>query len=77
MFERFARGDNSRSRTAGSTGLGLSIVSAVVTAHGGEVSVTSHPGHTCFSVLLPAEPPEDPFEPEDDPAHLLGSGPVT
>ncbi|WP_285616494.1 ATP-binding protein [Kineosporia sp. NBRC 101677] len=77
VFERFARGDNSRSRTAGSTGLGLSIVSAVVTAHGGEVSVTSHPGHTCFSVLLPAEPPEDPFEPEDDPAHLLGSGPVT
>ncbi|MBT0773019.1 two-component sensor histidine kinase [Kineosporia sp. J2-2] len=65
VFGRFARGDNSRSRTAGSTGLGLSIVSAVVAAHAGQVSVTSRPGRTCFSVRLPAEPPEDLYEPED------------
>ncbi|MGB7796248.1 MAG: HAMP domain-containing sensor histidine kinase, partial [Pseudonocardiaceae bacterium] len=53
VFERFARGDSSRSRAAGSTGLGLSIVDAVVAAHGGSVGVTSVPGHTAFTVRLP------------------------
>ncbi|WP_433271814.1 sensor histidine kinase [Actinosynnema sp. CS-041913] len=53
VFERFARGDTSRSRAAGSTGLGLSIVAAVVAAHGGEVSVVSRPGSTKFTVRLP------------------------
>jgi two-component system OmpR family sensor kinase len=52
VFERFARGDSSRSRAAGSTGLGLSIVSAVVGAHDGDVSVTSKPGRTTFTVSL-------------------------
>ncbi|GGP00951.1 sensor histidine kinase [Wenjunlia tyrosinilytica] len=54
VFERFTRGDSSRSRAAGSTGLGLAIVSAVVEAHGGTVHVTSSPGSTVFSVRLPA-----------------------
>jgi len=53
IFERFARGDGSRSRAAGSTGLGLSIVHAVVTAHGGTVEVHSVPGRTEFTVRLP------------------------
>jgi two-component system, OmpR family, sensor kinase len=53
IFERFARGDTSRSRAAGSTGLGLAIVSAVVDAHHGKVEVTSRPGHTTFTVRLP------------------------
>ncbi len=53
VFERFARGDGSRSRAAGSTGLGLAIVEAVVTAHSGEVSVESEPGATVFRVRLP------------------------
>ncbi|MEV6490397.1 HAMP domain-containing sensor histidine kinase [Actinoplanes sp. NPDC051633] len=53
IFERFARGDSSRSRAAGSTGLGLSIVHAVVTAHGGTVGVESEPGRTEFTVRLP------------------------
>ncbi|MEV6602316.1 HAMP domain-containing sensor histidine kinase [Actinoplanes sp. NPDC051346] len=56
IFERFARGDNSRSRAAGSTGLGLSIVHAVVTAHGGAVEVDSAPGRTRFTVRLPLTP---------------------
>ncbi|MFI9817449.1 sensor histidine kinase [Saccharothrix variisporea] len=53
VFERFARGDTSRSRAAGSTGLGLSIVAAVVAAHDGEVGVESRPGRTRFTVTLP------------------------
>jgi two-component system OmpR family sensor kinase len=53
IFERFARGDSSRSRAAGSTGLGLSIVAAVVAAHGGRVDVASRPGETTFAVRLP------------------------
>ena len=56
VFERFARGDVSRSRHAGSTGLGLAIVQAVVTAHGGQVEVRSVPGNTVFAVYLPADP---------------------
>ncbi|MGY1837708.1 MULTISPECIES: sensor histidine kinase [unclassified Modestobacter] len=52
-FERFARGDASRSRTAGSTGLGLAIVQAVVAAHGGTVGLTSAPGATEVTVRLP------------------------
>ncbi|MER6192255.1 sensor histidine kinase [Streptomyces cyaneofuscatus] len=61
VFERFARGDASRTRgavggrTGGSTGLGLAIVQAVVSAHGGRVRVDSTPGRTVFAVELPAE----------------------
>jgi two-component system OmpR family sensor kinase len=53
VFDRFARGDTSRSRVAGSTGLGLAIVAAVVEAHHGGVEVASRPGHTAFTVRLP------------------------
>ncbi|MGB3444579.1 MAG: ATP-binding protein [Actinophytocola sp.] len=53
VFERFARGDSSRSRAAGSTGLGLAIVAAVVQAHHGHVTVESHQGRTRFTVRLP------------------------
>ncbi|MEU5675276.1 ATP-binding protein, partial [Micromonospora sp. NPDC047753] len=53
MFERFARGDSSRSRAHGSTGLGLAIVAAVVEAHHGTVEVQSRPGRTVFTVRLP------------------------
>lgn len=53
VFERFARGDSSRSRKAGGTGLGLAIVSAVVKAHDGKLAVDSEPGRTEFSVRLP------------------------
>jgi two-component system OmpR family sensor kinase len=60
VFERFARGDGSRSRAAGSTGLGLSIVAAVVAAHDGEVGVESVPGRTSFRVALPLSPADAP-----------------
>jgi two-component system, OmpR family, sensor kinase len=53
VFDRFARGDSSRSHAAGSTGLGLAIVAAVVAAHDGDVSVDSRSGRTAFTVRLP------------------------
>jgi two-component system OmpR family sensor kinase len=61
LFQRFARGDASRNRAAGSTstGLGLAIVHAVVTAHGGTIEVDGTPGATTFTVRLPREVPED------------------
>lgn len=53
LFERFARGDHSRNRDAGSTGLGLSIAHAIVAAHDGTITVRSRPGETVFGVRLP------------------------
>ncbi|MFE9885563.1 sensor histidine kinase [Streptomyces scopuliridis] len=67
VFERFARGDASRSRAAGSTGLGLAIVQAVVTAHGGTVTVQSVPGRTVFSVRLPGPPTQGQHQPPQRP----------
>ncbi|WP_405714820.1 MULTISPECIES: sensor histidine kinase [unclassified Streptomyces] len=66
VFERFARGDASRSRSAGSTGLGLAIVQAVVAAHGGRAEVDSVPGRTVFAVRLPAEPAAGPYSQRGD-----------
>ncbi|MEU0536270.1 sensor histidine kinase [Amycolatopsis tolypomycina] len=57
VFERFARGDSSRSRQAGSTGLGMAIASAVVVAHHGTIEVHSRPGRTEFAVRLPVAVP--------------------
>ncbi|MEV7390123.1 ATP-binding protein [Streptomyces sp. NPDC091215] len=56
IFERFARGDASRSRATGSSGLGLAIVAAVSAAHGGRADVSSEPGRTVFTVRLPLCP---------------------
>ena len=53
VFERFARGDTSRSSARGSTGLGLAIVAAVVRAHRGTIAMRSAPGSTTFTVDLP------------------------
>ena len=53
LFERFSRLDTSRQTREGSTGLGLSIVRSVMTAHGGDVTVDSRPGRTLFTVRLP------------------------
>jgi two-component system OmpR family sensor kinase len=55
IFERFARGDSSRSRRDGSTGLGLAIVAAVVRAHNGTIDVRGVQGKTEFVVKLPAD----------------------
>lgn len=55
VFERFVRLDESRARDDGGSGLGLSIVSEIVRAHGGAVAVTTSPwGGARFEVRLPA-----------------------
>lgn len=54
VFERFYRTDTSRTRASGGSGLGLSIVHALVAAHGGRVTVHSEPGEgATFTVVLP------------------------
>jgi two-component system OmpR family sensor kinase len=57
VFERLFRAEGSRSRRRGGAGLGLSIVSAIVQAHGGRVELYTAPGDGArFRVLLPAAP---------------------
>ncbi len=54
IFERFYRADRSRTGTTGGSGLGLSIVKAIITAHGGVIWAQSTPGQgTCITFTLP------------------------
>jgi two-component system, OmpR family, sensor kinase len=57
VFERFYRADPARSPADGGSGLGLSIVAALVAVHGGTVAVDSVPGRGArFRVVLPLAP---------------------
>lgn len=51
-FERFVRADEART-SAGGVGLGLALVDAIISAHGGRVTLTSRPGDTAVAVHLP------------------------
>lgn len=54
VFDRFFRGDKSRSRDIGGTGLGLSIAYWIVDKHGGKIKADSQPGKgTVLHVTLP------------------------
>ena len=54
VFERFYRADPARSRNVGGSGLGLSIVASLVTAHGGTATVATRPGEgATFQIALP------------------------
>ncbi len=54
IFERFYRADRSRRTSTGGSGLGLSIVKAIITAHGGNIWAESTLGQgTCITFTLP------------------------
>ena len=57
VFDRFYKVDPSRPGGAAGSGLGLSIVKAIVERHGGTVRVDSAPGGTEFTVALPQGSP--------------------
>jgi two-component system, OmpR family, sensor kinase len=66
VFERFYRADQARTRATGGSGLGLSIVAALVAAHGGVTSVDTAPGQgATFWVVLPLAPEAQGWEPEE------------
>ncbi len=57
VFDRFYRAEESRTSSVRSSGLGLSIVAAIVEAHGGTIAVASDLGHgATFTVQLPSVP---------------------
>lgn len=54
LFDPFTRGDQSRSRASGGTGLGLAVVKAIVTAHGGQIiNGTGIMGGARFTLFFP------------------------
>ena len=59
VFDRFARADRHRGRSAGGSGLGLAIVAALVDAHGGTIELDSEEGvGTTATIRLPARSAE-------------------
>ena len=53
IFDRFARVDAARTRSAGGVGLGLAIVDAIAKGHGGRCTVSSTPHGSIFALYLP------------------------
>jgi signal transduction histidine kinase len=63
VFQRFYRGDRSRSRSTGGFGLGLAICKAMVTAYDGQIQAISHNGQgTEMRVELPVRAPKSSSE---------------
>jgi two-component system OmpR family sensor kinase len=72
VFERFYRADPARARTGGGSGLGLSIVAAIVTAHGGTVTAASTPGEGLVVIVLI---PVNNVHPTQEPVAAVGQAP--
>ena len=54
VFERFYRGEKSRSRVTGGAGLGLAIAKGIVEAHNGQIWAENTAGAgVCFAFVLP------------------------
>jgi two-component system OmpR family sensor kinase len=66
IFERFYRADPSRSRSSGGAGLGMAIVHALVTVHGGTIAVRTAPGHG-FTVTIELPLADRPAADRDEP----------
>lgn len=61
VFERFWRADTARSHDHSGSGLGLAITQAIVTQHGGTITLKSQPGQgSCFTVKLPQDTAHQP-----------------
>ncbi len=59
IFDRFRQADQTSTRRAGGTGLGLDITRRLVHMHGGQIQVDSEVGKgSVFSFVLPVEPTE-------------------
>jgi len=59
VFDRFYKVDSSRAQDSAGSGLGLSIAKAIVERHGGSIQVTSAPGRTAFTIVLPGQQAEN------------------
>ncbi|MCO7637698.1 ATP-binding protein [Pseudomonas sp. S 311-6] len=65
VFEAFRRGDPSRSRRSGGSGLGLAVVRAIVEVHGGHAACwPGERGGTVFSLRWPAVRPQAQAAPD-------------
>jgi two-component system, OmpR family, sensor kinase len=53
IFDRFYKADAARAGVSGGSGLGLSIVKAIVERQGGRLTVESRPGRTVFEMTMP------------------------
>ena len=59
VFDRFYKADAARAGVSGGSGLGLSIVKAIVERQGGRLTVASRPGRTVFEITVPQPSPAD------------------
>lgn len=67
IFDRFYRVDNSRTRSTGGTGLGLTICQSIVQTHGGTITATSQENvGSTFTVSLPGHPSTHEITPSED-----------
>lgn len=56
IFEKFVRGASAKAAEAKGTGIGLTLVRNIVSAHGGEIQLESEPGRgSSFTILLPVK----------------------